>query len=138
MARNHATPWSALTCQRFGLSQPGTGQSGDRSPHSKELSCSRTFTLTLLSIKFLQWRFKTTNMGAPGSTSDPGDTIIPRNYGRGSEFFGVNLRFTKEFGFGGGEKGATATAQGGGGGRKNLLIIKLLSHGFTERCSFPI
>lgn len=33
-----------------------------------------------------------------------GQTIIPRNYGRGSEFFNVNLRIVKEFGFGGGDK----------------------------------
>jgi hypothetical protein len=46
-----------------------------------------------------------------------GQTIIPRNYGRGPEFFVVNLRATKEFGFGGGEKkNAAASGQGGGGG----------------------
>ena len=33
-----------------------------------------------------------------------GQTIIPRNYGRGSEFFIVNLRMAKEFGFGGKKK----------------------------------
>ncbi|MEK6281155.1 MAG: TonB-dependent receptor [Acidobacteriota bacterium] len=57
-----------------------------------------------------------TRFGALDPTPDPGDTIIPRNFGRGPEFFGVNLRITKEFGFGGGEKGSSATAQGGGGG----------------------
>ncbi|MDQ3801280.1 MAG: TonB-dependent receptor [Acidobacteriota bacterium] len=44
-----------------------------------------------------------------------GQAIIPRNYGRGPEFFVVNLRATKEFGFGGGEKKG-ASNQGGGGG----------------------
>jgi len=33
-----------------------------------------------------------------------GQTIIPRNYGRGSSYLGVNLNITKEFGFGGGGK----------------------------------
>lgn len=50
----------------------------------------------------------------------PGQTIIPRNYGRGSEFFVVNLRATKEFGFGGKKKeNASAQPQGGGGGGGN-------------------
>jgi hypothetical protein len=51
---------------------------------------------------------------------DP-NLIIPRNYGRGSEFFIVNLRLSKEFGFGGKESGAPTTQDnrggGGGGGR---------------------
>lgn len=51
-----------------------------------------------------------------------GQTVIPRNYGRGSEFFVVNLRLTKEFGFGGsGEKNNSASpqqGQGGGGGNR--------------------
>ena len=33
-----------------------------------------------------------------------GQKIIPRNYGRGPQFFVVNLRIAKEFGFGGGGK----------------------------------
>lgn len=32
-----------------------------------------------------------------------GQTIIPRNFGRGSNYFGVNLSVGKEFGFGGGK-----------------------------------
>lgn len=56
-----------------------------------------------------------TSLGTFDPTPEPGDTIIPRNYGRGSEFFIVNLRATKEFGFGGGEK-KTPSGQGGGGG----------------------
>ncbi len=59
---------------------------------------------------------RVTQFGLLDPTPDPGDTIIPRNYGRGPNFFGVNLRITKEFGFGGGEKGVTSAAQGGGGG----------------------
>ena len=48
-------------------------------------------------------------------------TIIPRNYGRGSEFFVVNLRMSKEFGFGGGKKQTAATqSQGGGGNRGGI------------------
>ncbi|HEY0048532.1 MAG TPA: TonB-dependent receptor [Pyrinomonadaceae bacterium] len=49
-----------------------------------------------------------------------GQTIIPRNYGRGSEFFVVNLRATKEFGFGGEKKGASNRGQGGGGNRGGI------------------
>lgn len=56
-----------------------------------------------------------TRIGTFDPTPDAGDTIIPRNYGRGTEFFVVNLRATKEFGFGGGEK-KSAPVQGGGGG----------------------
>jgi hypothetical protein len=56
-----------------------------------------------------------TKLGTFDQTPEPGDTIIPRNYGRGPEFFVVNLRATKEFGFGGGEK-KPAQGQGGGGG----------------------
>jgi len=56
-----------------------------------------------------------TKLGTFDPTPDPGDTLIPRNYGRGREFFVVNLRATKAFGFGGGEK-KPAPGQGGGGG----------------------
>lgn len=55
-----------------------------------------------------------TKLGTFDPTPDAGDSIIPRNYGRGPEFFVVNLRATKEFGFGGGEK-KSAPAQGAGG-----------------------
>lgn len=62
-----------------------------------------------------------TPLGTFDPTPEPGDTIIPRNYGRGPEFFVVNLRATKEFGFGGGEKkSAQAQGSGGGGGRGGL------------------
>jgi len=50
--------------------------------------------------------------------NDP-NAIIPRNYGRGSEFFIVNLRASKEFGFGGKKENQTANTQGGGGGGGN-------------------
>jgi len=55
-----------------------------------------------------------------------GQTIIPRNFGRGPEFFVVNLRATKEFGFGGSsgdKKVATTTAPSGpsGGGQRGGL-----------------
>jgi hypothetical protein len=50
----------------------------------------------------------------------PGQTIIPRNYGRGPEFFMVNLRATKEFGFGGKKNGGSSgdAGRGGGGSRR--------------------
>lgn len=60
-----------------------------------------------------------TKLGTFDPTPEPADTVIPRNYGRGPEFFVVNLRTTKEFGFGGGEKKAAQT-QGGGGQRGGI------------------
>ncbi len=57
-----------------------------------------------------------TKFGAFDPTPEPGDTIIPRNYGRGSEFFNVNLRVAKEFGFGGKKKEAVP---GGGNNSGN-------------------
>jgi hypothetical protein len=59
-----------------------------------------------------------TRFGTFDPTPDPGDTIIPRNYGRGPEFFVVNLRATKEFGFGGGGKKSAPSQGGGGGGQR--------------------
>lgn len=59
-----------------------------------------------------------TRFGAFDPTPEAGDTIIPRNYGRGHEFFVVNLRATKEFGFGGGNKKTTAAQGQGGGGQR--------------------
>ena len=49
------------------------------------------------------------------AAGDP-NAFIPRNYGRGSEFFIVNLRASKEFGFGGKKENQAANAQQGGGG----------------------
>ena len=43
----------------------------------------------------------------------PGETIIPRNYGDGPSQFSVNLRVSRTFGFGG-ERGGAAAAAGGG------------------------
>jgi hypothetical protein len=45
-----------------------------------------------------------------------GQTIIPRNYGRGPEFFVVNLRASKEFGFGRKKDDRASAGQSGGGG----------------------
>lgn len=45
-----------------------------------------------------------TRFGLLDPTPDGGDTIIPRNFGRGPGFFNGNLRIAKEFGFGGGQK----------------------------------
>jgi hypothetical protein len=54
----------------------------------------------------------------------PGQAIIPRNYGRGPGFFAVNMRLSKTFGFGevsaagaGGGAGGRRGGGGGGGGR---------------------
>ncbi|MGD9588128.1 MAG: carboxypeptidase regulatory-like domain-containing protein [Pyrinomonadaceae bacterium] len=46
----------------------------------------------------------------------PGQTLIPRNYGRGPDLLVANLRISKEFGFGGKNDAATADARSGGGG----------------------
>src|ERR1700681_4095020 len=52
-----------------------------------------------------------TNLNAPGvivtrfgifdTNPQPGEKIVPRNYGRGPAFFTTNLRISKTFGFGG-------------------------------------
>jgi Carboxypeptidase regulatory-like domain/TonB dependent receptor len=42
-----------------------------------------------------------TRFGAFDPTPEVGDTIIPRNYGRSTNFFGVDLNIAKEIGFGG-------------------------------------
>jgi hypothetical protein len=59
----------------------------------------------------------------------PGEEIIPRNYGQGPGFVGVNMRITKSFGFGnvksanaasgqqGGRRGGASGGRGGPGGR---------------------
>lgn len=61
-----------------------------------------------------------TRFGTFDPTPEAGATLIPRNYGRGPEFFVVNLRAAKEFGFGGGDKESSATpGQSGGGGGSN-------------------
>ena len=58
-----------------------------------------------------------TRFGAFDPTPDAGDTIIPRNFGRGPEFFNVNLRMAKTFSFGSkGDSGSGNGNRGGGGG----------------------
>jgi hypothetical protein len=69
-----------------------------------------------------------TRFGAFDPTPEAGDTIIPRNYGRGPDFFQVNLRAAKTFGFGSrktadttstagsGRRGGGRGGRGGGGG----------------------
>jgi len=47
---------------------------------------------------------------------DP-NAIIPRNYGQGSGFFSVNMRFSKNFGFGGSREAVARNGQGGQGGQ---------------------
>jgi hypothetical protein len=62
-----------------------------------------------------------TRFGAFDATPEAGDTIVPRNFGRGPEFFVVNLRATKEFGFGGKKKSSSPQqGQGGGGNRGGI------------------
>ena len=45
-----------------------------------------------------------------------GETIVPRNYGRGPGSIRVNLRLSRTFGFGPAREGAAAPAGGPGGG----------------------
>jgi hypothetical protein len=64
-----------------------------------------------------------TPFGSFDATPDFGDSIIPRNYGRGPEFFVVNLRASKEFSFGRGEKDSpSAQTNTGGGGRAGRAL----------------
>ena len=60
---------------------------------------------------------RVTNLGAFDLDPQAGQTIIPRNYGRGPGFFTVNMRMSKTVGFGEVAKRA-AGAGGGGGGRR--------------------
>lgn len=49
----------------------------------------------------------------------PGQTIIPRNYGQAPNYFSVNLRVGKNFGFGKAiDSGTASGGQGGRGGRR--------------------
>ncbi len=55
-----------------------------------------------------------TPFGAFDPNPDPGQQIIPRNFGNGPSFFTVNLRISRAFGFG----PEVATTPRGGGGRR--------------------
>lgn len=59
---------------------------------------------------------RVTPFGAFDLDPQPGQTIIPRNYGEGPSFFSVNMRLSRTFGFGGEVADARAGAGGGGGG----------------------
>ena len=60
-----------------------------------------------------------TRYGSFDPTPEAGDTIIPRNYGRGPSFFITNLRIAKEFAFGGGKSTSSVKpAQGGDSGNR--------------------
>lgn len=56
--------------------------------------------------------------GAFDPTPEPGDIIIPRNFGRGPSYFNVNLRLAKEFEFG-------ERSSGSGGRRDSRYSIEL-------------
>ena len=58
-----------------------------------------------------------TKFGAFNPAPAAGEQIIPRNYGRGPEFFIVNLTVAKEFSIGGGKKKASKTAESPGDNR---------------------
>ena len=67
-----------------------------------------------------------TPLGAFDTVPEPGETIVPVNYGTGPGQFTLNLRLSKTFGFGkaaerptggGGGGGGAARGGGGGGGR---------------------
>ncbi len=54
-----------------------------------------------------------TKYGLFDANPQPGETIIPRNYGDGPSLFSVNLRVSRTFGFGG-ERGGGGMPGGGG------------------------
>ena len=58
-----------------------------------------------------------TKFGAFNPAPQRGEQIIPRNYGRGPEFFIVNLTVAKEFSIGGGKKKASKTTESTGDNR---------------------
>jgi hypothetical protein len=58
-----------------------------------------------------------TPFGAFDPNPEPGQQIIPRNYGQGPSFFVVNLGVSRTFGFGNSGGNAEAAQSGGGGGR---------------------
>ncbi|MEO6391246.1 MAG: carboxypeptidase regulatory-like domain-containing protein, partial [Pyrinomonadaceae bacterium] len=60
-----------------------------------------------------------TRFGAFDPTPEPGELIIPRNYGRGSSFFVINLRLAKEIGFGGGDRSDQGKITAPGGDDRN-------------------
>jgi len=55
-----------------------------------------------------------TDFGIFDPTPEPGDEIIPRNFGSGPSFFIVNMNVSKTFGFGPSRGGAVARAAGAG------------------------
>jgi hypothetical protein len=57
-----------------------------------------------------------TAYGALDPNPQPGERLVPRNYGNGPAFFTVNLRLGRTFGFGGERNSAAASPSGGGGG----------------------
>ncbi|HVF44452.1 MAG TPA: carboxypeptidase regulatory-like domain-containing protein [Pyrinomonadaceae bacterium] len=59
---------------------------------------------------------RVTPFGAFDLDPQPGQQIIPRNYGEGPSFFSVNMRLGRTFGFGGTTADARAGGGGGGGG----------------------
>jgi hypothetical protein len=58
-----------------------------------------------------------TRFGAFDPNPEPGQQIIPRNFGTGPSFFTTNLRISKTWGFGGERAASGAGGAGGGGGR---------------------
>jgi hypothetical protein len=59
-----------------------------------------------------------TKFGAFDTNPSPGQAIIPRNFGKGADYFHASLRFSKLFGFGT-VGGPAAAAQSGGNGAKS-------------------
>ncbi|MGH9949511.1 MAG: TonB-dependent receptor domain-containing protein, partial [Pyrinomonadaceae bacterium] len=63
-----------------------------------------------------------TRFGAFDPTPEPGDIIIPRNYGRGPKYFAVNLTAAKEFSFGKVKKSADDEADEDDEGKYKLEL----------------
>lgn len=70
----------------------------------------------------LPQNLRVTPYGSFDISPQPGEQIIPRNYGVGPNFFTVNLTMSRTFGFGGkrGDVASGSTPQQNGGGRGGL------------------
>ncbi|MFL6332426.1 MAG: TonB-dependent receptor, partial [Pyrinomonadaceae bacterium] len=65
----------------------------------------------------------------------PGQAIIPRNYGRGPGFFSVNMRLSKTIGFG---ELASAGAGGAGGGGGETFGGESTEHRYNLTLSMSV
>jgi hypothetical protein len=107
---------------------------------------------------------RVTRFGAFDPNPEPGQALVPRNFGQGPAFFDIHLRVTRTFGFGGGRRAKSASGQeapaaggaregGGGGGdpfgrgeggtstgaltdKPYNLVVSVLAHNLLNHVSF--